>query len=127
MAEERVEWTLVKLGEKSKLKNDLNSGVKELFNLDPEFESLRAKRPTNGFEELRVMKRVADFPLDANTEFRVRLRGEELPGGRIIMCAYFLVFYDKVHQSNFYSFKLTVEQTAHIIDNLPKDSRDLVF
>lgn len=114
---------LVKLGEDSQLKRDLNKGIASLFAATESWHQPHVC--LNQEEGLEVIKQIAENPNPANTEFHFSLH-PILSGREVWLNINFHVFLDNYTQPTNIVW-LTPRQTSYIIRHLPDDSRATVL
>ncbi|MFA5996229.1 MAG: hypothetical protein WC790_00690 [Candidatus Paceibacterota bacterium] len=115
--------SLVLLGEASQLKNDLNRGVASLKSAPESW--FRPHICLNGKEGVAVIEQIAASPETANTMFIVSSH-PIVYGDDLWINVHFRIFVDQISYPN-HVVELTPRQTAHIVENLPLESRAFVL
>lgn len=114
--------TIVPLGKDSQLKRDLNKGIASLFSAPESWHQPHVC--LNEEEGLEVIKKVAENPNPANTQFFFTNR-LILDGDMWLNIAFGMYLNECSRPRNF--VQLTPRQTSYIIRHLPEDSQATVL
>lgn len=123
MKEEKKEYSLlVRLGEDSKLKQDLNSRIASLSKAEK--GCFRPHVCLNDFDGVEVIQKITQDPEHSNTGIYISEQLNYGNGDDLWLNVKFCVFLDSLSSGS--RVVLSPQQTSYIITNLPSDSKQAV-